>query len=34
MEITNVHTHAHKIIQDDCFLVVKFDKITLICTDQ
>ena len=31
MEIANVCTH--KIISDDDFLIFKFDKITLICTD-
>ena len=31
MEIANVR--AHKIISDDIFLIFKFDKITLICTD-
>ena len=31
MEIANVC--AHKKISDDFFLIFKFDKITMICTD-
>ena len=31
MEIANVR--AHKIIFEDFFLIFKFDKIILICTD-
>ena len=30
MEIANIH--AHKVISD-AFFIVKFDEITLICTD-
>ena len=31
MEIANIR--AHKVISDVFFLIFKFDKITLICTD-
>ena len=31
MEIANIR--AHKVISDGFFLIFKFDKITLICTD-
>ena len=31
MKIANVR--GHKIFSDDFFLIFKFDKITLICTD-